>query len=178
MSVSIRLIKRADIASVVQLSLAAWDPASRSFEEILGSDIYHIIWPHWQKSQREEVEVLCQASLVADNDVTTWVAEGKGEIAGFIAVKLNRSDQSGEVEMLAVSPSHQRQGIGAALNQHALNYMLAEGMRLAIVETAGDPSHEAARRSYKNAGYTQLPIARYYQVLSAATTSVNAAGEE
>jgi hypothetical protein len=38
-------------------------------------------------------------------------------------------------------------------------------MRLARVETGGDPSHAPARRSYENAGYTGLPLVRYFKDL-------------
>jgi hypothetical protein len=38
-------------------------------------------------------------------------------------------------------------------------------MRVAMVETGGDPGHTAARRVYENADYTLLPVARYFKAL-------------
>ena len=38
-------------------------------------------------------------------------------------------------------------------------------MKLAVVGTGGDEGHAPARRSYEKAGYTGLPLVRYYQEL-------------
>jgi len=38
-------------------------------------------------------------------------------------------------------------------------------MRVAMVETGGDPGHAAARRTYEKAGFTLVPIARYFKNL-------------
>jgi len=38
-------------------------------------------------------------------------------------------------------------------------------MKVAMVETGGDPGHAPARHVYEKAGYTLLPIARYYKNL-------------
>jgi hypothetical protein len=38
-------------------------------------------------------------------------------------------------------------------------------MRVAIVETGGDPGHALARRVYEKTGYTVLPVSRYFQAL-------------
>jgi len=41
----------------------------------------------------------------------------------------------------------------------------AAGMTLAVVGMGGDDGHAPARRSYEKAGYTGLPLMRYYQAL-------------
>jgi RimJ/RimL family protein N-acetyltransferase len=38
-------------------------------------------------------------------------------------------------------------------------------MTVAMVEAGGDPGHAPARRVYEKAGYTLLPIARYFKNL-------------
>jgi hypothetical protein len=38
-------------------------------------------------------------------------------------------------------------------------------VRLAIVATGGDPGHAPARRTYEKAGFTPLPLVRYYALL-------------
>jgi hypothetical protein len=38
-------------------------------------------------------------------------------------------------------------------------------MRLAVVGTGGDSGHAPARRTYEKAGYTGLPLVRYYKHL-------------
>ena len=67
--------------------------------------------------------------------------------------------------LLAVHPEHQNDGIGTELNLATLDVMNDSGMVLAIVETGGDDGHAPARRSYEKAGYTLLPIARYFKTL-------------
>lgn len=67
--------------------------------------------------------------------------------------------------MLAVEPGHQRHGIGVALMQCATDWLRSAGVRIAVVETGGDPGHAPARRTYESAEYTLLPIARYFRAL-------------
>jgi len=67
--------------------------------------------------------------------------------------------------MLAVDPAYQRQGAGAALTEAATSWLRASGMRVAMVETGGDPGHAPARRVYQRAGSTALPVARYFKAL-------------
>lgn len=74
-------------------------------------------------------------------------------------------DKTGEVELLAVHPDHQNRGIGTELNTFALAKMKESGMNLAVVSTGGDPGHAPARASYEKAGYTALPLVRYYKNL-------------
>jgi GNAT superfamily N-acetyltransferase len=67
--------------------------------------------------------------------------------------------------MLAVDPDHQTGGVGTALTEFALDRLKDAGMRIAMVETGGDPGHAPARRTYERAGFTLLPIARYFKNL-------------
>ena len=78
---------------------------------------------------------------------------------------LNHEARIGELCMIAVHPGSRRQGIGAALNDRALELMTEAGMQLAELGTGGDPAHAAARRSYERAGYTAFPLVRYYKEL-------------
>jgi hypothetical protein len=38
-------------------------------------------------------------------------------------------------------------------------------MDIVVVETGGDPGHGPARAAYEAAGFTLLPIARYFRML-------------
>jgi GNAT superfamily N-acetyltransferase len=161
MEISIRPASHDDMEALVQLSLLAWVPVFRSFKHILGSSIYPLLYPDWERQQREEVE------RVFKNDAHffVWIAEKASIITGFIVYTCNKEEETGEVELLAVHPDYQNQGIGTALNTLALDKMKAEGVKLAIVATGGDPGHAPARRSYEKAGYTALPLVRYYKDL-------------
>jgi len=149
-----------DLNGLVQLSLLAFEPIFGSFAQILGPDIYPLVYPDWKISQSEGVRSVCES-----DKIDVWVAELDGKVVGYIAYELHEKDESGEVQLLAVHPAYQNDGIGTALNQVALERMREAGMRVAVVGTGGDPSHAPARRSYERAGYTALPLVRYYKKL-------------
>jgi hypothetical protein len=100
----IRPLPQDDMENVIQLSLLAWAPVFQSFEQVLGSKIFSLIYPEWKKSQKEIVEKICR-----DEKTQTWVAELQGKVTGFIAYALNSrengQDNTGEVELLAVCQS-------------------------------------------------------------------------
>jgi ribosomal protein S18 acetylase RimI-like enzyme len=161
MNLRIRPVRDDDVQDLVQLSLLAWEPVFNSFEQILGPAIYPTIYPDWKKSQREAVEKVC-----GDGDKTlVWVAEVDKAVVGFVGYRLHDNDKTGEVHLLAVHPDYQNQDIGTELNNLALEKMKEGGMKMAVVGTGGDPSHAPARRSYEKAGYTALPLVRYYKDL-------------
>jgi len=161
MDVQIRPLSGDDIESVVQLSLLAWAPVFRSFEQVLGARIYAAIYPNWRKQQRAVVEGVCKDG----GGFTVYVAQVDETVAGFVAYAVNDEDHTGEVELLAVHPAYQNRGIGTHLNTFALDRLKESGARLAVVGTGGDPGHAPARRSYEKAGYTALPLVRYYKAL-------------
>ena len=146
---------------MVDLSLRAWVPVFASLERVLGSEIFGRLHPDWRKDQRRAVEDICAAK-----GGRVWVAEVGASAVGFVAVEFHHPERSmGEISMLAVDPDHQGGGIGTALTEFALDRLKEAGMRVAMVETGGDPGHAAARRTYEKAGYVLLPIARYFKNL-------------
>lgn len=161
MDYQIRPLHVDELHELVQLSLLAWEPVFAAWERILGPQLYPIaIYPDWRKGQTEVVERIC-----SDAQTITWVAEVEGRVVGFVSYELNDSSKTGEVQLLAVHPAHQNHGIGTGLNLFALQKFRDSGMRLAVVGTGGDEGHAPARRSYEKAGYTGLPLVRYYQEL-------------
>ena len=161
MDLQIRPFSEDDMEDVIQLSLLAWAPVFSSFKQVLGSRIYSALYPDWQGQQREVVERVCKDG----GEFTVYVAQLGETVAGFIAYAVTSEDQIGEVELLAVHPAYQNRGIGTELNNVALEKMKESGVRLAVVGTGGDPGHAPARRSYEKAGYTALPLVRYYKAL-------------
>jgi GNAT superfamily N-acetyltransferase len=160
MDVLIRPFHDDDAEQIVTLSLRAWEPVFRSFENVLGAAIFPRLYPDWRTEQAAVVLDYCR------RDTTdAWVADLDGALAGFIVYELNHSTRVGEVHLLAVHPDYQNRGIGTRLNDFALGKLAAAGMHLAVVGTGGDPGHAPARRSYEKAGYTALPLVRYYKAL-------------
>lgn len=161
MDFQIRSYHISDLADILRLSVLAWEPVFTAWEKILGPQLYPVaIYPDWRKSQQEVVENICK-----DEKNTTWVAEVDGAVVGFIVYELNHSSKVGEVQLLAVHPDDQNHGIGTQLNLFALQKLKEGGMKLAVVGTGGDEGHAPARKSYKKAGYTGLPLMRYYKEL-------------
>jgi ribosomal protein S18 acetylase RimI-like enzyme len=157
----IRALAEDDIHEVVRVSLLAWEPVFASWRQILGPRLYPIaIYPDWRRSQKALVERTC-----SDEGVITWIAELSGEIVGFVSWRMDHASKKGEIELLAVAPRHQNRGIGTELNTFALRKLKEGGMRLAVVGTGGDEGHAPARRCYEKAGYTALPLVRYYKEL-------------
>jgi ribosomal protein S18 acetylase RimI-like enzyme len=157
----IRPFEDQDTEAVVGLSLRAWAPAFASLEHTLGSEIFKRQHPDWREDQRRAVEDAC-----ATKKERVWVAEAGASAVGFVAVEFDHPERSmGEISMLAVDPDHQGRGIGTALTEFALDRLKEAGMMVAMVETGGDPGHAPARRVYEKAGYTLLPIARYFKNL-------------
>ena len=67
--------------------------------------------------------------------------------------------------MIAVAPSHQRRGIASVLISASEQLMQMRGCTLAVIATGGDSGHAPARAAYDAAGYTALPLVRYYKTL-------------
>ena len=86
-------------------------------------------------------------------------------MAGFVAAQADAERLIGEIVMVAVDPGWQGQGLGGELTEFGTEWLRQQGMRVAMVETGGDPGHAAARRVYERAGYQLLPVARYFRNL-------------
>lgn len=156
---TIRPYHGSDFKTVVHLALQAWEPVFDSIRQAMESEVYQAFYPDgWRSSQRVAIK-----SSLAEHNV--WVAKKGGATIGFVSVVLHREDNMGEIYMVAVEPDYQREGVGAALNAFALDWIKDAGMTVAMVETGDDPGHVAARRTYEKAGFTVLPIARYFKKL-------------
>ena len=160
MTIDIRLFTTADTGAVVAFALRAWAPVFESFATVLGPEIYARIYPDWLSAQAKAVTRTC-----TEHAGTTWVAVRDGAPVGFATVIEDRDASAGEIEMIAVDPDHQRQGIATALIEHSMAWMRTAGLSLAAIGTGGDPGHAPARAAYEKAGFTPLPLVRYYQAL-------------
>ena len=161
MTLSIRPVADEDIEPLIQMAWLAFEPIFRSFRQVMGDEVYAVVYPDWKKTQQNAVESFCKQT----ENMSSYVAEWDGTLVGFVVLVLKPAEKIGEVEFLMVHPDYQKQGIGAALNTFALQKLKASGMVVAVVGTGGDPGHAAARRSYEKAGYTAFPQMWYFQKL-------------
>jgi GNAT superfamily N-acetyltransferase len=150
----------ADIAAIVALSLRAWRPVFESMARVLGTRLNRLVYPDWAAGQARAVEEVCR-----DESMKVWVAEVDGRPVGFAAVAFRSDPDSAEIEMIAVDPGQQNLGIGSALLACAFDWISAAGVNLVQLGTGGDPGHAPARHTYEKAGFTPLPLVRYYKEL-------------
>ena len=151
-----------DVAAVVSLSLAAWEPVFRSMEATLGAGVYDRIYPDWRASHAAAVQAECR-----DPAVDVWVAAQGHRVVGFVAVRITTEDAArvGEIEMIAVDPTHQGAGVGDALMERAVTAIADRGIHLAVISTGGDVGHAPARALYERHGFAPFPLVRYYREL-------------
>jgi GNAT superfamily N-acetyltransferase len=161
MQLTIRPLAASDVDHVVEFALRAWEPNFVSMERELGSAIFLRLHPDWRSEQAQVVAACCR-----DQTMSVWVADVAGRPVGYVAVKYDDGPRPcGEIDMLAVDPDSQGQGVGGELTTFALDRIREAGYTLAFVGTGGDRGHAAARRTYERAGFTPIPIVRYVLVL-------------
>lgn len=142
-------------------SLRAWEPVFASVRQVLGDDIFLRLHPDWKKDQAEAVRSACTNE---ERDVFAAVTDGRP--IGFVSVALNAFHEGmGVIDIVGVDPDYQRRGASSRLTEVATVHMRSRGMDIAVVETGGDPGHQPARAAYEAAGFTLLPIARYFRLL-------------
>jgi ribosomal protein S18 acetylase RimI-like enzyme len=160
-AIEIREFREHDLEAIVEFSLRAWQPIFASAREVLGDDIFLRLHPDWKANQADAVRSTCT------NDARdVFVAVANERPVGFVAVALNAfNERMGVIDIIGVDPDYQRRGIGLRLTEVATEHMRSRGMDIAVVETGGDPGHAPARAAYETAGFTLLPIARYFRLL-------------
>jgi len=161
-SVQIRPFVESDLDVIVEFSLRAWAPVFASVRTTLGDEVFLRLHPDWRADQAEAVRASC---LNDERDV--FVATADGRPVGFVTVALNAfHERMGVVEIIGVDSDYQRRGIGNRLTEHAAEHMKRRGMDICVIETGGDSGHAPARGLYEAAGFTLLPIARYFRLLN------------
>jgi ribosomal protein S18 acetylase RimI-like enzyme len=147
--------------AIVALSLRAWAPVFPEIEKSLDPQVYQASYPDgWRISQKNAVESVCTGG-----EARVWVALDAAVVVGFVALSFQPGGELGEIYMIAVDPDHQRRGVGAALTQFAVQQLRAAKVSIAMVETGSDPGHAPARRAYEKAGFSLMPVSRYFMKL-------------
>jgi len=164
--VIIRTLRVDDIDAVVEFSVRAWQPVFESFMKVMGPGIFPRIYRDWRAGQAKSVEEACR-----DATNRTWIAAAPddtkpdGRPVGFVVVAIHAGPRRGEIYMIAVDPAYQNRGIGLGLVNFAVDRIAELGLPLAEIGTGGDPAHAPARHVYEKAGFTPVPLVRYYKAL-------------
>jgi predicted kinase/GNAT superfamily N-acetyltransferase len=159
---TIRPYLDSDWDAVLEICILAFTPVHESFERLLGTDLFALVYPDWKASNEDYLSSLTNS----DARDRFLVAEQNGSALGFIHYEVDSTKQRGTIGINAVHPAHQSKGIGSLMYDHVLQLMRAQGMKYVRVDTAGDPSHAAARRSYEKARFLPIPIVHYFRSLA------------
>jgi GNAT superfamily N-acetyltransferase len=160
-AIEVRPFRSGDLPHIVEFSLRAWEPVYASLRQVLGDDIFFRLHRDWKADQTAAVSSSCTSP---QRDVFVAVLDSRP--VGFVAVALNAfHERMGAIDIIATDPHYQRRGVARTLTAAALEHMRDSGMDIAVVETGADAGHAPARETYASAGFTLLPVARYFQLL-------------
>ena len=115
----------------------------------------------WRDDYRKQVPSLHDPA----NGKYVVVAESDGSIVGYVGWNVDPERERGEIEIVAVCPSHRGRRIGTALCEHAFADMKARGARMVAVGAGGDSFHAPARALYERLGCTPYPVTVYFKEL-------------
>lgn len=161
MAVSIREIAPEEVATAVEIALAAWAPLHIWKREMMGDEMYECFNPDWRAEKAQQVRAAC-----APGAAMALVAEVDGRIAGFVTCHVSEGGGWAEIGNNAVHPGFQGRGIGTAMYDEVFRRLRERGIRFVKVSTGGDPFHARARRAYEKAGFkVALPNVTYYRKL-------------
>jgi len=159
---NIRPYLDSDWDAVLEICILAFTPVHESFERLLGTELFALVYPDWKTSNKDYLRSLTNSGA-RDRFL---VAEQNRSAVGFIHYEVDSTKQSGTIGINAVHPAHQSKGIGSLMYSDVLQMMRAQGMKYARVDTGGDPSHAPARSAYEKAGFLPIPVLHYFRSLA------------
>jgi ribosomal protein S18 acetylase RimI-like enzyme len=147
-----------DLQALIELTIETFRPFyERYVRPLLGDEIFQHQHGQWEQDYRDEVPTLHNPA--AGRHVA--VAQTDAAIGGYISWKRDERPHSGQIYLLAVSPSHRRRKLGRRLCLHAIRQMKADGVEFVGIGTGGDAFHAAARALYESLGFIKIPTAAY-----------------
>ena len=79
MNLTIRQASEDEIEDLIDLTLLAFKPIFKSFAQILGPEIFPILYPDWKAAQTKVV-----VSELSNEEITVWLGELNGKVVGLI----------------------------------------------------------------------------------------------
>jgi GNAT superfamily N-acetyltransferase len=159
----IRTFEQRDLPRLHEIREAAYKPIFKSFRSIVGEKIAAVALANAEREQGEFLDEICQANSAHE----VFVVEHVDEIVAFCSITCNRETKVGVVDLNAVHPDCQGEGVGTWMYEYAVKRLSTLGMLVAEVGTGGDPSHAPARKAYAKAGFGPgIPSVYLYQELS------------
>jgi len=159
---TIRPYLDSDWDAVLEICIPAFTPVHESFERLLGTELFMLVYPDWKASNKDYLSSLTNS----EERRRFLVAEENGSPVGFIHYEIDITKQKGTIGINAVHPAHQSKGIGSVMYGHVLQIMRAQGMKYVRVDTGSDASHAPARHTYEKAHFVPLPVVHYFRSLA------------
>ncbi|MBN3947023.1 MAG: GNAT family N-acetyltransferase [Nostoc sp. NMS7] len=94
-----------------------------------------------------------------------WITDDDKGAVGVAYCEMERmTDETWNLQLIAIRPDRQGQGRGATLLRYVEQTLMARGGRVLLVETSGTPDFERTRAFYRKCGYEEeARIRDFYQ---------------
>lgn len=111
----------------------------------------------FQPDQLEELGAMLVDYFDGDSDGDRfWITDDDNGPVGVAYCESERmTDQTWNLQLIAIHPTRQGQGRGAALLRYVEQTLTARGGRVLLVETSGLPDFEGTRTFYAKCGYEE-----------------------
>lgn len=161
MTIEIRPFDERYTEELLDLSLQAWAPVFEAMAKTNDKFVLDAFYPNgWEARQIADIK-----ALLKDATCDVWTAHANDSLVGFVGLRAHPEDKMGEIHIVAVAPEDQRSGAATALMSFATDEFRRAGLKMVMVETGGDPGHEASRAAYESFGFRRWPVARYFKSL-------------
>jgi ribosomal protein S18 acetylase RimI-like enzyme len=159
---NIRAFESDDLPVMQAIRKKAFQPIYDSFRGLVGEDVFRFEFSDWDQAQGNYLQSIC----ATNSGKEIYVATVDEVVVGFIGFSMNHVSRRGEIDLNAVDPEHQGQGIGEFMYNFALCQMQQAGIKVVKVSTGDDSSHAQARKAYEKAGFDVfIPSITMYQKL-------------
>lgn len=151
-----------DFRKCVLIAERAWENGYAEYREILGNDLFDVVFPDWKKAKADSMEPFFKGG----RELWSFKVVSDGVLAGFITARVDYSRKVGVICNNAVDPDFQGRGIGSLMYYSILDKFRTEGMMAAEVSTMNEDAYIAARKAYEKVGFNRkLGKLTYYMKL-------------
>ena len=110
----------------------------------------------FQPDQLEELSEMLSDYFRDNSDDRLWITDDDKGVVGVAYCEKDRmTDETWNLQLIAIRPDCQGQGRGATLLRYVEQMLTARGGRVLLVETSGLPDFERTRTFYRKCGYEE-----------------------
>jgi ribosomal protein S18 acetylase RimI-like enzyme len=160
----LRFAESDDMPQIDKITSICYKAIHESWKALQGEDIYDCLndssvsWQDRKNAQNHE--------LYAEHPEWVWVLENAQSVFGYVTFKINVEKSLGIIDNNGVLPEHAGKGWGKYMYRYVFQYLRAQNVQVAMVESDLDDPHIPARRAYEGVGFDrQTKIVLYWQNL-------------